>query len=127
MSRLKKKRHTLKKILSFLSLPGVPVLTLMTKLPEPIVWVLSELSGWCFATFGVTWKKTAMKNLDLVYGDTKPQKEKKRIAKKSMQNVIRMFLECPALFRKPDKNIKTVTTAVITSKSPSIWLKLTRI
>ncbi|MBN1883062.1 MAG: hypothetical protein JW885_12880 [Deltaproteobacteria bacterium] len=108
MTPSKKRKRTLKKILSLLSLPGVPVLVIMTKLPKPAVWVLSELSGWCFATFGVSWKKTAMKNLDLVYGHTKTREEKKRIAKKSMQNVIRMFLECPVLFRKPDKYIKTV-------------------
>ena len=108
MSREKKQKRIIKKILSLLSLPGVPVLVIMTKLPEPIVWVLSELSGRCFAAFGFVWKKTAMKNLDLVYGNAKTYEEKKQIAKKSMRNVIKMFLECPALFRKPDKNIKTI-------------------
>jgi len=91
-----------------LSLPGVPVLMVMTRLPKPVVWALSELSARSFAAFGFAWKKTVMNNLDLVYGATKTYEEKKRIAKKSMQNVIRMFLECPALFRNPDTYIKTV-------------------
>jgi len=108
MSQSKKKRRIFKKILTILTLPGVPVLMIMTKLPEPIVRVLAALSGWLFSTFGISWKKTAMKNLDLVYGDTKTIDEKKRIAKKSMDNVLRMFLECPALYHKPEKYIVTV-------------------
>lgn len=108
MAQTKKHRRILKKILSVLSLPGVPVLMIMTRLPEPVVWALSEVSARSFAAFGFAWKKTVTNNLDLVYGATKSYEEKKRIAKKSMQNVIRMFLECPALFHKPDKYIKTV-------------------
>jgi KDO2-lipid IV(A) lauroyltransferase len=108
MSQSNKKRRTVKKILSFLTLPGVPVLVIMTKLPVPIVRVLAAMSGLLFSTFGIPWKNTAMKNLDLVYGDMKTVDEKKHIAKKSMDNVLRMFLECPALYRKPEKYIKTV-------------------
>jgi KDO2-lipid IV(A) lauroyltransferase len=88
------------------SLPARPLFLLVMNLPEPVAHGCAEVMGRLFWLFGVPWRRMSMKNLRLVYKDSLPARELRRIAKGSMINVIRMMIEGTVIFRPPYTVVK---------------------
>ena len=91
------------------SWPAKPIFQTMMRLPPPVVWIISEVSGTLFWIFGFKLRKLAIKNLRLVYKNTLPEQELKAIAKESMTNVLKTFLEGPLIVRHQMKIVNDVT------------------
>jgi Kdo2-lipid IVA lauroyltransferase/acyltransferase len=83
------------------ALPAQLFLYLTLRLPEPVVHAIAEVLGRLFWLIGIPWRRLAMKNLRLVYRDALPESELRKIARKSMVNVVRMVLEMMVFFRPP--------------------------
>jgi len=85
----------------FISWPVKPGFHLLLLCPEWIIRIMSVILSWGFATFGFPWKKTCMRNLRLVYGDTKSTAELRKIAKTSMKNLVIIMHEAVLYFQNP--------------------------
>ncbi len=102
------KRKVKAKLRAFYSWPAKPIFQLMMMLPPPVVRILSEMSGVLFWTFGYKLRKLAMKNLRIAYKNTLTDKELKSIAKDSMTNVLKTFMEGPLIVRNHKKIVNDV-------------------
>lgn len=83
------------------ALPAQFFIYLALRLPELIVRAVAEISGRLFWLLGVPWRRLSMKNLRIVYKDALPEPELRKIARKSMINVVRMVVEMTVYFRSP--------------------------
>jgi KDO2-lipid IV(A) lauroyltransferase len=91
---------------TIVGLPAQLFLNLAFRLPEPLLRVFAETSGRLFWLLGVPWRRLSMKNLRLVYGDALTESELRKIARKSMINVVRMMVEMTVFFRYPYTAVK---------------------
>ena len=88
------------------ALPAQFLINLALRLPTPIVHAIAEIFGRLFWLVGVPWRRLAMRNLRLVYRNTRTDRELRAIAKQSMINVVRMVVEMTAFFRPPYTAVK---------------------
>jgi len=77
----------------------IAFLMIVLKIPEAIIWLISEIGGWLLCTFGFSLKKVAMNNLRIAYTDKLSKKELKVIARESMKNMVRMMCELTVFYR----------------------------
>jgi len=77
----------------------IAFLIIVLKIPESIIWLISEIGGWVLCTFGFSLKKVAMNNLRIAYKDKFSRKELEVIARESMKNMVRMMCELTVFYR----------------------------
>jgi KDO2-lipid IV(A) lauroyltransferase len=88
------------------SIPARPFFYLIMRLPGPVARATGETLGRVFWLFGIPWRRLAMRNLRIAYGDTRAEKELRAIARQSMINLIRMMVEMTVLCRPPYTAVK---------------------
>ncbi|MBN1573003.1 MAG: hypothetical protein JW984_07405 [Deltaproteobacteria bacterium] len=115
MSRKKRSKrtyHLKRKIKAFTrriySWPAKPLFWIMIGLPEPVIRKGADLFGLLIWLFGTSLRRVALNNLKLVYGSSLTEKEIKAIAKESMKNLIRTFLECPPIMKNYLKIVEDI-------------------
>jgi KDO2-lipid IV(A) lauroyltransferase len=105
----RKTRKKIKKVRAFfrdvLSWPAKPFFWLLFVMPSFIVETVAEISGFLFWYTGIPWRRRVLKNLEIVYGNTRTKKELKEIARESMKNIVRMMAEGAILYRPPYTHI----------------------
>jgi KDO2-lipid IV(A) lauroyltransferase len=109
MENSSKKRRNLNPFKLPLSLISISVFYLFFRMPKYLVRFLTEVAGFILWTFGLSLRWQAMRNLELAYGDKVPKKELKKIARSSIRQMIRMFLEFGYCLRPPFINVKEIT------------------
>ena len=83
------------------AIPSILALFLAFLLPAPILRAIAHLGGRLVWHLGFGLRNTVMDNLRIVYGDSKSQKELRRIGRFSMRHVIGSFIEFCILYRPP--------------------------
>ncbi len=110
--RSKRTYHLKRRIKAFTrklySWPAKPLFLIMMALPGPLVRIGADLVGHLIWLFGTSLRRVALNNLKLVYGNSLTEKELRGIAKESMKNIVRTFLEGPLIMKNYVKIVNDV-------------------